>query len=271
VFEFLFLVDMITKFILDYTDEINNTQIRDLSTISLRYLKSQFIWDLLPLIPFNWVLHFQYSRLFYLVKVIRLIETFALLTDNKGFMNIIKKFFESRLKKVCEDPKLAENIDLDQNKIMMVIMIGYAFKTFKLVIVIFQVSYFIGIFFYIYCSIVKDAANGEADTVFFIDEYLINKNSYERAIAITYYAFTSLSTVGFGDMYPVNNYERAVVAMILLFGVAIFSLVMGNFIEILDTFNKVNADFDDGDTLAMFLGNLEHFNQGRKIDQKLKE
>ena len=73
----------------------------------------------------------------------------------------VKKIYEARLKKVIEIPELANNIDLDQNKIMTVIIISYLFKTFKLVIIIFQVSYFIGILFYIYCKITKDVINGE--------------------------------------------------------------------------------------------------------------
>ena len=63
----------------------------------------------------------------------------------------VKKYYEQRLLKVIEDVDKRDNIDLDQNKIMTVIMISYIFKTFKLVIIIFQVSYFLGIFFYIYC------------------------------------------------------------------------------------------------------------------------
>ena len=55
------------------------------------------------------------------------------------------------MKRLCEDPKLANDVNKDQNKIMTVIMISYMFKTFKLVIIIFQVSYFLGIVFYIYC------------------------------------------------------------------------------------------------------------------------
>ena len=56
----------------------------------------------------------------------------------------------------------------------------------------------------------------------------------EITILVTYYMFTSLSTVGFGDYHPRSNFERVYCAMILLFGVAIFSYIMGNFIEILD-------------------------------------
>ena len=39
---------------------------------------------------------------------------------------------------------------------MTIIIISYAFRTFKLVVTIFQVSYFIGILFYIYCELVKE-------------------------------------------------------------------------------------------------------------------
>ena len=50
---------------------------------------------------------------------------------------------------------------------------------------------------------------------------------------LIYYAFTSLSTVGFGDLAPRSDSERLFVAFMLLFGVAIFSYIMGVFIEIL--------------------------------------
>ena len=54
---------------------------------------------------------------------------------------------------------------------------------------------------------------------------------YERTVASMYYAFTSLSTVGFGDLHPVNNFERIFCAIILLIGNAIFGYVLGIFRE----------------------------------------
>jgi hypothetical protein len=59
-------------------------------------------------------------------------------------------------------------------------------------------------------------------------------------IILQYYSFTSLSTVGFGDFNPRSDIERLVVAFILLFGVAVFSYMMGIFIEILDEFKELN-------------------------------
>ena len=52
-------------------------------------------------------------------------------------------------------------------------------------------------------------------------------------ITIIYFTFTSLSTVGFGDLHPISDSERFVGAFMLTFGVAIFSMVMSNFIDIL--------------------------------------
>jgi hypothetical protein len=87
----------------------------------------------------------------------------------------------------------------------------------------------------------------------------------ERVIASTYFSFTSLSTVGFGDLHPLNNYERLLTALVLLFGVAVFSIVMGNFIEISESAKSMNEEFDDGDNLSKFFGLLKKFNKGQSI------
>ena len=73
-----------------------------------------------------------------------------------------------------------------------------------------------------------------------------------RTIASMYYAFTTLSTVGFGDLAPRSNIERMVCSFILMFGVSIFSYFMGNFIEILTLYQNLNADLDEGDELTKF-------------------
>ena len=93
----------------------------------------------------------------------------------------------------------------------------------------------------------------------------------EITIIVTYFAFTSLSTVGFGDYHPRSDFERLCCSLILLFGVAIFSIIMGNFSEILVSFNSFNSGFDDGDNLTKFFGTIIKFNKMENIDQGLKE
>jgi hypothetical protein len=92
----------------------------------------------------------------------------------------------------------------------------------------------------------------------------------QRAVAMIYYSFTSLSTVGFGDLRPYNDAERVVVSFILLVGVAIFSYVMGNFTEILDTFKEIDAEMEYGDELSKFFGLIKHYNKGRFLNRELK-
>ena len=57
-----------------------------------------------------------------------------------------------------------------------------------------------------------------------------------QSLIVMYWAFTTLSTVGFGDYNPRSDGERLMCAFFMLFGVAIFSYIMGIFIEILDQF-----------------------------------
>ena len=57
----------------------------------------------------------------------------------------------------------------------------------------------------------------------------------------------------------------------LLFGVAIFSYIMGNFIEILSEFKEFHKDIDDGDNLSRFFGTLKYFNGQAEIDIGFKE
>ena len=86
------------------------------------------------------------------------------------------------------------------------------------------------------------------------------KSPYDQTVLIVYYTFTTLSTVGFGDFHPKNSFERIIMSVVLLMGVATFSYIMGIFIEIVNTFKEISADFTEGDELAKFFGLIKRFN-----------
>lgn len=124
----------------------------------------------------------------------------------------------------------------------------YFLKIIKLVIIILAISYFFGIGFLVVCEAVFDfqfniniedfrsgnMSDEQNEAELFLSYFEFNnKDSIEVLIVSTYFACTSLSTVGLGDFTPRGNVERFLGAFILIFGVAIFSLVMGNLIEIL--------------------------------------
>lgn len=88
------------------------------------------------------------------------------------------------------------------------------------------------------------------NTETFFEEFgMEERDNQERAIVVIYYAFTSLSTVGFGDYNPRADQERALCAFLLLFGVAIFSYIMGVFNSILQQQKELFADIDEGEEL----------------------
>jgi len=72
------MVEMIFGFITEYVDE-NNKPVKDIKKISMRYLHEGFIFDLIPLIPFNFLVNFHASRYLFLLKSIRLIQAYEIL------------------------------------------------------------------------------------------------------------------------------------------------------------------------------------------------
>lgn len=43
---------------------------------------------------------------------------------------------------------------------------------------------------------------------------------------MTYFAFTTLATIGFGDIHPRADIERIFGIFVFLFGVAVFALIL---------------------------------------------
>jgi len=56
----------------------------------------------------------------------------------------------------------------------------------------------------------------------------------------------------------------------LLIGVAIFSYVMGIFIEVIEKTKACAADLEDLELLGKFTGVMKHFNRGREMNDELK-
>lgn len=93
-----------------------------------------------------------------------------------------------------------------------------------------------------------------------------HNSNFDNTILLYYFSFTSLSTVGFGDYAPRSNLERVIGAMMLMLGVAIFSYIMGIFIEILEACKNLTVEYGEGERLAMFMGTLRKFNKNVAID-----
>lgn len=86
-----------------------------------------------------------------------------------------------------------------------------------------------------------------------------------------YFAFTTLSTVGFGDYYPVSSFEHLTGSILLLAGVATFSYIMGIFTEIINKFLDLDSDFEESAALESFMNLMKYFNGHREINSSVKK
>ena len=57
-------------------------------------------------------------------------------------------------------------------------------------------------------------------------------------VKVWYYGLTTLTTIGYGDFSPVSPSEKIIIAFVLMFAVAIFSILMASFMEILNQFSN---------------------------------
>lgn len=180
------------------------------------------------------------------------------------------------MKKAIEDnPLLGDDMHTDFNITNNVMVISYFLRTFRLIILITNVSFFFGIIWLIWCDLSSDfrvylnklLQNNSTDESF-IDFFHIHfiSNSEEFIIAF-YFAFTSVTTVGLGDFHPRSDQERLLCSALLLGGVTLFSYIMGNFISILEQFKIMNKDVEQEDLLQQFLCQLVFFNGGMPLSK----
>ena len=105
------------------------------------------------------------------------------------------------------------------------------------------VTYFLAcMFYYISFQVNEQGLNKLAES--FTEVYIKDDEDEHKTgplIKTLYFILTTLSTVGYGDMYPICNYEKILMTPIMVFGVAYFSYIMGVFSEIIQQFKKNNG------------------------------
>jgi hypothetical protein len=92
-----------------------------------------------------------------------------------------------------------------------------------------------------------------------------------RAILLLYYSVTTLSTVGFGDFYPVSTFERLCASFMLFCGYITFSLMQGQLFGMIHKINTVDDQFDDSQNLDQFILQIRRFNLGVTLQNNLEQ
>ena len=84
---------------------------------------------------------------------------------------------------------------------------------------------------WILCCKLLNSKDSTYNFLNYADYDLAEASDSRICIVGIYFAFTSLSTVGFGDYTPRSDIERMLGAVLMLSGVAIFSTIMEQLID----------------------------------------
>ena len=178
---------------------------------------------------------------------------------------------------------IAENNYGQPYPIRKALLIVQFYKIVQLVIIIFACSYFLGIFWHIIVKDLEDWENVQFGDVYngyytfytlpdygfqFDDDGNPVTNNAAQLTKVWYYGITTLSTIGFGDFFPRSIYEKLIIAFVMMFGVSVFSFIMGNFIVILMGYKSLeNNGF--GKELSKWIALLTRFNEATPLSKEL--
>ena len=78
-----------------------------------------------------------------------------------------------------------------------------------------------------------------------------------------------MSTVGFGDFYPKSDGERIIGALIILFGVALFSIIISEFLDMIARIQSILSQQTDDELLEKFFVMIKSFNDQKMLNQSI--
>lgn len=162
-------------------------------------------------------------------------------------------------------------------------MLKYCVGSCRLAFVILSLSYFLGVLWFLYSFAIYEEdkhemvemSREESIETFIstnqLDPFEQSRTNSHTMALLMYFAFTTLSTVGFGDLTPRSDSERLLCIVILFLGVIIFGLILNNFQEIITRFHTLDDDFQDEDCLNMFFDSIKkRYNYGMELESDLK-
>ena len=182
-------------------------------------------------------------------------------------MRVIRLLDQSKVNKVFK--QIFESSQR-QDRIVAQYILLYGFKIFRLIIIAILNTYLCGCLWYMLCSYIntdESVKNRETFlTTFNIDKI---KDPSTQMIISCYFALTTLSTVGYGDLYPISTREMIAGIFVMLLGIVFFSHIMGSFIEIISNYDKRMGSVDRGTELHNWMTLLTRFTNNKPLPKTL--
>ena len=258
--ESVFGCEIIIKFFLQKIDEKGQSLTEPLETVATNYFRSQFLIDLIVLLPLGGIFSLIDYRwkLLWLIKAYRIKELQYYMSP-RFFKPFINYYIDQKQNQALLDPVRKFETSFDQTYMTQKIYGRNIIQIVRLIIQLFVIVYFVGMYWFVFVDVLmhiilisrpEDPFDDDVELNNFQKEFrLIELKGFGKTLAAMYFAMTSLSTIGFGDMYPVNDLERLLGSFMLLSGVAVFSMVMGQLSFMVANMDILNGDQEDDDQL----------------------
>jgi hypothetical protein len=145
---FFFFCDFVFNFFQEYQDKETFMKIRDHKKIAVRYFKSGWMMlDFIATFPFDDIADVLYTRL---IRLTRLSKMIALL-DIGRVKRLIKSYFENSTR-------------ADRMQSQYIAM--YTYKIFRLIVIVFLITYFIGCFWWLIVRYINNDKDIERSNTF---------------------------------------------------------------------------------------------------------
>mmetsp|Transcript_37046 Transcript_37046/g.56801 ORF Transcript_37046/g.56801 Transcript_37046/m.56801 type:complete len:312 (+) Transcript_37046:173-1108(+) len=236
----------------------------------MRQLQGRLLLDLVAVFPFpsmfEGLLSPATAQLLYFLKIVRLYHGFQLL-DYHRYKTQLKEAQVRRIQKKIALGTMVEDPLKDMTHVTPIMFLTQVLRILRLIIILLCLSYFTGVVWFLACERLR---NPEA-TSNFINEYGFEEQSLSDIItALTYFAFTTLSTVGLGDFHPKTSEERIVCSLVMLFGVMMTTFLTDSLSQTLKDLTSFLKSSDGVQDFNLFMGTLRRFNGNRPLGSDLE-
>ncbi|OMJ74679.1 hypothetical protein SteCoe_26358 [Stentor coeruleus] len=223
----LFILDILITFNSAYID-VTGKLIISRKAITKQYLKSWFFVDLISSIPLEF---FHTSSL----------ENSSKATYNR-FIKIIRV---SRIYKILRMVRILKTLRLFRTNYMEAFFHWAKVSTNYARMVIFMTASIISVHvsgcFWYYISNIDE---GNPNT--WILRFGINNlSNFDKYIASIYFVFTTLTKIGYGDIYPINNDEKIFAIILMGFGAGLYSYIISGLCSFVTSREQIKSDIKE--------------------------